>query len=423
MRPNRWAPAALALVLGACASPGQMADEAVKANRAQEQMHNEMLLLNVVRAVHRRPMHFTKVTAIRATAGWPASDFKVPMPFGPDFTTQIYDAGATVKLSQPGIDIAPLDSQEFMLGIMSPVEPALFAYYVDQGWPRQLLLHMFVEAIEIRRESRGGDTKPADRLLRRIVNQPLGEEFAAAAAGLARCEFESVPVESPAYGPPLTREQLSVVKDLAAARTAGLMLRPAEGAPRDGARQEFFVPRAGVLVRVVSPDPSAGCTMPGPAQDPRWAGAMFLSAERMVEHGRSVGRASPETRRDDVKQLREAAAGSLPGEPAELDYALLKLRSPQGMLYFLGELARKHIEAGRCGVADELPQHTFKLHCGDPVDPHALSVRYEDRIYHLRGGLGKDDHSMQMLTLVSQLLQMQNKATTSPITGSVRVVP
>lgn len=413
----------LALVLGACASPGQMADEAVKANRAQEQMHNEMLLLNVVRAVHRRPMHFTKVTAIRATAGWPASDFKVPMPFGPDFTTQIYDASATVKLSQPGIDIAPLDSQEFMLGIMSPVEPALFAYYVDQGWPKQLLLHMFVEAIELRREAKGSDAKPSDRLLRRIVNQPLGEEFAAAAAGLARCEFESVPVDSPAYGPPLTREQLSVIKDLAAARTAGLMLRPGPGAPRDEARQEFFVPRTGVLVRVASPDPAAGCMLPGAAQTQRWALAMFQSAERMGEHGRSAARASPETRRDNVKQLREAADGSVQGEPADLDYALLKLRSPQGMLYFLGELARKHIEARTCDSEAKLPEHTFKLRCGDPADPHALSVKYEGQTYHLRGGLGNDDHSMQMLTLVSQLLQMQNKATTAPITGSVRVVP
>ena len=41
-----------------------------------------------------------------------------------------------------------LNSQEFMRGITQPVPPSTMLYYLDQGWPQQLVLHMFVRSIE-----------------------------------------------------------------------------------------------------------------------------------------------------------------------------------------------------------------------------------------------------------------------------------
>ena len=69
-------------VLAGCASTGQLANTAVKANVAQEQAHNELLVLNILRAYERKPMHFTQISAVRLSPGIGNPTFSLSIPFG-----------------------------------------------------------------------------------------------------------------------------------------------------------------------------------------------------------------------------------------------------------------------------------------------------------------------------------------------------
>jgi hypothetical protein len=53
----------------ACATAGQLGEQVVKSYVGQEQAHNALLLLNIARAYHRLPMHFSKITSIRMPLG------------------------------------------------------------------------------------------------------------------------------------------------------------------------------------------------------------------------------------------------------------------------------------------------------------------------------------------------------------------
>ncbi len=49
----------------------------------------------------------------------------------------------------PSFTLGVLDSEEFTRGFLTPIEPKTFAYFWDQGWPRELLLYLFVQRAEI----------------------------------------------------------------------------------------------------------------------------------------------------------------------------------------------------------------------------------------------------------------------------------
>ncbi|HSK80719.1 MAG TPA: hypothetical protein VLQ45_29970 [Thermoanaerobaculia bacterium] len=49
----------------------------------------------------------------------------------------------------PTFDVPVLDSQEFMFGFLAPVKPEIMAYYWDQGWPQELLLHLLVQKARV----------------------------------------------------------------------------------------------------------------------------------------------------------------------------------------------------------------------------------------------------------------------------------
>jgi len=124
----------LAVLPGCVSFSGDIYNHAVNYNLAVEQAQNELLLLNVVRAMKQRPMYFTAISLVRGSFQASAeSGFGVP--FGGD-ATDTYSAQPKGAVStSPSFDVAVLDSEKFTRGIMTPVCPETFAYYWDQGWP------------------------------------------------------------------------------------------------------------------------------------------------------------------------------------------------------------------------------------------------------------------------------------------------
>jgi hypothetical protein len=396
-------------VLAACATPGQVGDQVVKANIGQEQAHNRLLLLNVVRAYHRLPMHFSKVTAVRLPLGIGNPTFTAPTPWGPDFVTQVYQFSTQVSISQ-GVDSTPLDSQEFYRGITTPVSPTLLAYYLDQGWPQQMILHMFVRSVEIYEKQAG----QPDKLVRRIENYPQKaaefDKFQRAMQGLAGCELDTkiTPSRTP-YGPTYKDTQVGNGQGLAAAKTADLVLLPVDGkgevsAPDNAVGYRFFKEQRVVELKFSKAlDERADCIPPGEAQALAFAGP-------------------------------DARKGTVGGQKT----AVLVLRSPEAMLYYLGELGRAQLSGqyDRSGRPDDrFPLIRYRSLRGESsTDGYtlfrllkgrdanaAVTVEFEGETFSVPRS-SSSDRSMHVLSLLTQIVALQNKAGESPFTSNVRLV-
>jgi hypothetical protein len=391
-----------ALLLAGCASTSQIADQVVKSNLAQERASNQLLLLNIVRAYHRRPMHFTQISAIRLPVGLGNPTFTIPTPFGPDFTQQVYGVSTSIAVQQ-GVDTAPLVSQEFMRGITTPLPPSLMLYYLDQGWPQQMVLHLFVRSIEIHR---------GKKLITEYVNYPENmekvKEFQEAIEGLLGCELEAAPVGGKPYGPAYSPAQLADIRGLAAAKAAELALEP-RGDPQRPTSFQFVRASREVQLTARPRQGSHSCRLPG--------GALSLYATASAERAK--------------------------GQDDEKVSANFVLRSPEAMVYYLGEVARaqrgygrRAVEHGAAGVPSdpltfaygELRAETFKanrailfeLNSASPAEA-MVSVEYEGEFYTVAKG-SASNRSTHVLSLLTQVLGLQNRGVELPSTTNVRVV-
>lgn len=394
--------ALFAVFLTGCASTGQIADQIVKSNLAQESAQNQLLLLNIVRAYQRRPMHFTQISAIRLPVGVGNPSFTIPTPFGPDFTQQVYNVSTSVAITQ-GVDTTVLNSQEFMRGITTPMPPSLMLYYLEQGWPQQMILLLFVRKIEVYQ---------GKKLIQEYTNYPESQrefsKFSAALSELRGCEFEAAPLDGKAYGPEYNPGQLLDIRGLAAAKSADLALEPRGTDPKRPTAYQF-VKQSKSMQLVQSDGSSKPCTLPD--------GARALKAT-----------SSPEREKGDQDNGVTAT---------------FVLRSPEAMIYYLGEIARAQLEGQTLDNGERVPVSkdfpTFKygavreqtfpgaaptlftLNKGSASDS-AVSVDYEGAAYSLPRG-SNANRTMHVLSLLTQVIGLQNKGADLPSTANVRIVP
>lgn len=142
------AAALLALGLSACLSSGDFADRAVEHNRAIAKAADQIALLNIVRAAKDRPIVYSQFRGV-------SEDFSneggisVSAPFGSD-AASVVNAGVSFGPGQyVSLSTAPLDDVDFYQGVMRPVQVGLLRYYLDNGWPRDLLFSLTLEKLEI----------------------------------------------------------------------------------------------------------------------------------------------------------------------------------------------------------------------------------------------------------------------------------
>jgi hypothetical protein len=155
-----------ALPFAGCAIVDQYSGRAVEYNLQAEKTQTQNLLLNIIRATHRRPMQFTGLSSITGTAssstsvtGGYTNAHQTPFIslFGltpPATSTAITrtvtgTAGGTTSMSGgPTFTVPVLDTQEFYSGILTPVSHQIVDYYVQQGFPPEMLFDLFVANVE-----------------------------------------------------------------------------------------------------------------------------------------------------------------------------------------------------------------------------------------------------------------------------------
>lgn len=117
---------------------------------------NQTMLLNILRAAHRFPMHFTELTTLSGTSQVSASA-ELSLPFS-DF----HDAAAVrsgtpgTSVSQsPTFNVAVLETQEFYKGMMTPVSLDQMSNYLNQGLPPSVVYQLLLGRIIHRRTPTG----------------------------------------------------------------------------------------------------------------------------------------------------------------------------------------------------------------------------------------------------------------------------
>lgn len=436
-----------AIALGGCATTDDLAHAALNGNLAYEQAANQQLLLNAVRASLGQPMYFTRAGSIKLTAGafQPKLTFKLPIPPA-SAASPTYDMTAEGAAVQPSVDVSPLDTQEFMLGITQPMPARTIHYYIEQGWPVSLLLFVFVEAVEVWSD----EAQPLDatkhKLITRIDNNPTNkdefDQFNDFVERIRGCKFVGVEGPPQPLGPELTIDQLGLAHALAAAKTAGLKVSTVPGTTHAGMQKtgtvgpRFQLGLAGGFSFTLHGGSDA-CQLLWPYRAPQasLSGGDVREAPDPVDlRSMSIGRAASTTPEHAAEQ-----------PPQKKTYASLVLRSPEGMLYYLGEIIRVRRDGqspdiknqGRVKVEDNFPHILVSSRNNDRralfrVKVNAteeemrkgwVAVQYAGVQYVIpRGSDYEDDRSMKVFTLVSQVLQMLNKGVSLPLSGTVRFV-
>lgn len=164
----------LTLALSGCVSPITL-DRAVRAyDDTTSELLSKQLLVNIARARHHQPIHFTGVSNIAATFNFQFNAGATPALTGSagGMITPIF--GGSVA-ENPTITIVPVEGEEFTKRMLTPFQESKLTLLLRQGADIDLVLRLL--AGEFRRQETGGETayynKPSDSqgypLFRRVV--------------------------------------------------------------------------------------------------------------------------------------------------------------------------------------------------------------------------------------------------------------
>ena len=146
------------LTVAGCAAVDRYSGRAVVYNIEAEQAQEQALLLNIVRASLRRPMQFTTVSSITGSATASSSiNYASPLhvPFRSPVTSgfpPVPSWGISGAMSGgPTFTVPVLDTAEFYDGILKPLTAQIWDLYLQNTYPRDLMLQLMVQKFVIRR--------------------------------------------------------------------------------------------------------------------------------------------------------------------------------------------------------------------------------------------------------------------------------
>jgi hypothetical protein len=520
-----------------CSVADDFSGRAVDFNMQAEQVQEQTMLLNVVRASLRRPMQFTGLQSITGSASVSGTS-TLTAPFGEAMhrpkgavSPDVFGLSGTVS-GGPSFIVPVLDTQEFYEGILNPISLQVFDYYLEQGFPPEVLFDLFVSKVVltwVRDDAPPGtgtdnDTNCAKSTsnanngglglaansalptcldvtyLNSVANDSDFDQFQAIvdllfAEGLSTEHVETV---SP-YGAPLAaknlqptdgadngRQAAELIQAYAAASQAGLKVKKAGQdyqLEKDTTSYRFCfrdlgaVPKDSPLLCGLSKkEQEDALEQRRPASDRSAAQA----GQGEVNAGGSTGfnlALSKQAQQTLSNRLQQATARispqATPLAKMHVTSFQLQLRSTEGIIYYLGELTRRHLypEPGKfpdesqprvikvptqvpdgamprtsCeGDTSDRTRHTELIYPNDKTDPTGASrgpassyfcddifvvdqggdnnafitVSYDGGSYGLAQGGDRSGRTYQVLELAKQILAVNTSAKQLPATSVV----
>ena len=372
------------LSLAGCLSPPTLNRAVLAYDEAITDAISKQLLINIARAHHHEPIHFTGVANVAATFDFRISAGATPALTGEHGRTLVPLFGGSIA-ENPTISITPIEGEEFTKRILAPFQESKLTLLLRQGVDIDLLLRLMAK--ELRLKHKGEEVayrnSPSDKdgydMFRKVVLHLSAIQDAnhLYAEALTFERTWTIPAESVTAEGFATLEQQYLITYQSETRTYTLR-KPVSG-----------------RILITNYDPA---TLP--------------SAERVRLHETADQRPV-----NDVSF--DIRAGHFGGEwPLQGDF---RLRSFNAMLNFLGHAADEDREYAvekdaRTPPVAENPVHTMDLLILDhtPDEPD-LAVKSHGRYYAINATGPQARWNREAFKLLSQLFQMT--VTDVPRTG------
>lgn len=370
------------LSLQSCSSQG-MANQALDFNNTIQKHRVEQLFLNVIRASQREPMAITTINTLQTINRHGVGTGSVGFSFGPGYSGP-YSASPSADISSNAtLGIGILDNdQKFMKAFQTGVPAESLKYFVHEGWNPQMLIYMFVESISF----------PDKRALGEFIQR--------------------VEMENPAPPTPIRHRPLGQLLAEIRPNTDGSVIL--ENDPWSEYYELF-----NVIATNLTEEPAfetMDCDKP-----------VFTGSMRDVQRYVETFPGKYETRQNEDGSLSICR----PKEAIKLlaqggGSASIKLRSPQGVLYYLGELARiqlyeDDLKDGRYAAVPVIrgkPLFLVQRVIGKGAGMD-VTVKHQGVSYGIPKGTSS--RSMSALSLVSQLILLQ-PAEVAPTATTLQVI-
>lgn len=157
------------LLLAGCLSPIALHRAVLEYDRTVSQVEAELLLLNIARARHHRPVHFTAVSSVAATF-----DFRTTAGVRGGFGSVVEAAERPLTLEygtsvaeNPTVTIVPIAGEEFTKRILRPLEESHVDFLAHQGFDINMILRLMARGIVL-------EQGPHDRTM--LFNAPSHKE-------------------------------------------------------------------------------------------------------------------------------------------------------------------------------------------------------------------------------------------------------
>lgn len=435
---------AVGLLLSGCGTEVHVADELTTFNEAQQKGTAQLVLLNVLRAREGQPLAYSHFDVLRGGISGSTSA-GLAVPFGPGAAANALATGIGLT---PGIsqDVKPQDDQDFYRGILTPVSTETWALYQDQDWNPDLLFHLFVKDIKLTQEDYDTVARVTADLCREHatvsgVAASCSElaQATASVSGMHGCTPATILVN----GKPLLKlmndpgdrcsqglydaltQSLIILGFHIAQETSKTDVGPAMGAATfkdttwpfalKGSNIEITGSGGTYQFKTVSKDYTVALSnMPCP-------NTANIAVAATSEIGAQIRTLNAEDKNASHKTTGECA------EKPHLQIGITT-RSPDGMLYYMGEVARALLplspdHRGQTVVLrgdDGTPTTLMALTEGDITDP-AVRVTYHGTTYSVPRDGGHI--TMQAFELLEQVFALYNRASSAPSTTAVTVVP
>ena len=373
-----------ALSLAGCLSPPTLNRAVLAYDEAITDAISKQLLINIARAHHHEPIHFTGVANVAATFDFRISAGATPALTGEHGRTLVPLFGGSIA-ENPTISITPIEGEEFTKRILAPFQESKLTLLLRQGVDIDLLLRLMAK--ELRLKHKGEEVayrnSPSDKdgydMFRKVV-----------------LHLSAIQDANHLYAEALTFERTWTI--------------PAESVTAEGfaaLEQQYLITYQSETRTYTLRKPVSGRILIT-NYDP----ATLPPAERVRLHETADQRPV-----NDVSF--DIRAGHFGGEwPLQGDF---RLRSFNAMLNFLGHAADEDREYAvekdaRTPPVAENPVHTMDLLILDhtPDEPD-LAVKSHGRYYAINATGPQARWNREAFKLLSQLFQMT--VTDVPRTG------
>jgi hypothetical protein len=442
-------------MLSACAVVDQYSGRAVSYNTEAEQAQNKALLLNIVRASLRRPMQFTTLQSISGTASVSGTTgLTIPLGAG-GAQYKTWPFSGTMS-GGPQFVVPVLDTQDFYRGILTPISGQLIDLYLHSGYPPQLLFNLVIKKIVITKDDpacpRPSHWSECELVFDNLVSDDIQvDSFQLLVGYLSSLGLSTELFRKPDDGSKQTKAKAKS-SDKGDDSDKDPLPTPYVFCfePRDRLTSYYVLDRATLCGSSTVTDTKAGKTKTGERREGAKIGStsklvrvglqreFFKDLERVVT--RDLESASDRTFAENFSIAVKAFTGHLKFSAGPRSNTKVTLhfytRSPQNLIYFLGEIVRREtrpeyeskrvisLKGGNPICAKEGGSLTTPIFAVETnlISGGNLSVEYEGTHYSIPDDYCASGRTTQVLDMTRQLLAVSTSSKALPQSGIISVV-